>query len=160
MGCVLSQLACLNQQNVWANCITLGKFWKYDINSSDSPSFLRDLMGLYIYSIGTSTSEVPWLRWLGDCWATVGHTCIYIYYVCVYSRPCLDNPAYDLRFVDPIMHHLPIVTFWLWNSGSCLPWIKPREFETSMCMIQQSTVHGALLTVASVSMPATIHIHF
>ena len=39
---------------------------------------------IYIYSIGTSTSEVPWLRWLGDCWATVGRTCIYIYIMCIY----------------------------------------------------------------------------
>ena len=43
---------------------------------------------------------------------------IYIYIMCIYSIPCLDNPAYDLRFVDPIMHQInpsspqKVVKYW------------------------------------------------
>ena len=38
--------------------------------------------------------------------------------MCIYSIPCLDNPAYDLRFVDPIMHQInpsspqKVVKYW------------------------------------------------
>ena len=35
-----------------------------------------------------------------------------MYYMCtyIYSVPCLDNPAYDLRFVDPIISITRLVT--------------------------------------------------